>query len=111
MGLQAYYQYANREEPLYIVDADTFDLDFQHNFALDDQQEIVWGLGYRRYWDQFTDTMFATVDPSSATTELFSAFIQDQVTLIPKQLRLTAGIKLERNDYTGWEWQPSIRML
>ncbi|MDG4553346.1 MAG: TonB-dependent receptor [Candidatus Competibacter sp.] len=111
MGLQAYYQYADREEPLYAVDTDTFDLDFQHSFALDDRQEIVWGLGYRRNGDRFADTMFATVDPASATTELFSAFIQDQVDLIPEQLRLTAGVKLERNDYTGWEWQPSIRML
>ena len=111
MGLQVYYQYADREELLYIADTDTFDLDFQANFALDDRQEIVWGAGYRRNRDRFTDTILATVDPNSATTELFSAFVQDQVDLIPEQLRLTAGIKIEHNDYTGWEWQPSIRML
>ncbi|MGB5063132.1 MAG: TonB-dependent receptor [Candidatus Competibacter sp.] len=111
MGLQVYYQYADRKEPLYIADTDTFDLDFQHNFALGDRQEVVWGLGYRRNGDRFTDTALATVDPNSATTELLSAFVQDQVDLIPEQLRLTAGLKLEHNDYTGWEWQPSIRML
>ncbi len=111
MGLQLYYQYADREEALYIADTDTFDLDFQHNFALGDRQEMVWGLGYRRNRDQFTDTALTVVNPKSATTELLSAFVQDQVDLIPEQLRLTAGVKLERNDYTGWEWQPSIRML
>ncbi|HRF44877.1 MAG TPA: TonB-dependent receptor [Candidatus Competibacteraceae bacterium] len=111
IGLQVYYQYADREEPLYIADTDTFDIDFQHNFTLGDRQNIVWGLGYRRNWDQFTDTALATVNPKSATTELFNAFVQDQVDLIPEQLRLTAGVKLEHNDFTGWEWQPSIRML
>ncbi|MDG4551834.1 MAG: TonB-dependent receptor [Candidatus Contendobacter sp.] len=111
MGLQAYYQYAKRDDPLYIVDSDTFDLDFQHNFALTDRQEIVWGLGYRRDSDQFTDTLFSSVKPSQLTTQLFSAFAQNQADLIPEQLRLTVGLKVEHNDFTGWEWQPSIRML
>jgi iron complex outermembrane receptor protein len=111
MGLQAYYQYAKREDPLYIVDSDTFDLDFQHNFALTDRQEIVWGLGYRRDSDQFTDTLFSSVKPSQSTMQLFSAFVQDQAELIPEQLRLTVGFKVERNDFTGWEWQPSVRVL
>jgi iron complex outermembrane receptor protein len=111
MALQAYYQYENRVDPFYIADSDTFDLDFQHNFALTDQQAMVWGLGYRRNQDHFTDTSLSVVKPNRSTTDVFSAFIQDQVELIPKQLRLTAGVKVEHNDFTGWEWQPSLRML
>lgn len=111
MGLQVYYQYEDRNDPLYMVDADSFDLDFQHNFALTDRQEIVWGLGYRQNRDRFTDTEFSKVRPNQDTTQLFSAFLQDQVDLIPERLRLTAGLKVEHNDFTGWEWQPSIRML
>lgn len=111
MGLQAYYQYAKRDDPLYIADSGTFDLDFQHNFALTDRQAIVWGLGYRRDSDQFTDTLFSSVKPSQLTTQLFSAFVQDQAELIPEQLRLIVGLKVEHNDFSGWEWQPSIRML
>jgi iron complex outermembrane receptor protein len=64
MSLQAYYQYEDRNDPLYIVDAESFDLDFQHNFALTDHQEIVWGLGYRRNQDDFTDTEFSKVRPN-----------------------------------------------
>lgn len=111
MGLQMYYQYADRNDPLYIADSNTFDLDFQHNFALTDRQEIVWGLGYRRNQDHFTDTEFSAVSPNHLTTDLFSAFIQDQVELIPEQLRLTGGVKVEHNDFTGWEWQPSARII
>ena len=111
MSLQAYYQYEDRDDPLYIVNAETFDLDFQHNFALTDHQEIVWGLGYRSNRDQFTDTDYSKVRPNQDTTQLFSAFVQDQADLIPDRLRLTAGVKVEHNDFTGWEWQPSVRML
>ena len=111
MRLQAYYQSEDRNDPLYIVAADTFDLDFQHNLGLTDRQEIVWGLGYRRNHDRFTDTEFSKVRPDQATTHLFSAFVQDQLELIPARLRLTAGLKVEHNDFTGWEWQPSLRML
>jgi iron complex outermembrane receptor protein len=110
-GLQVYYQYADREDPLYVADSETFDLDFQHNFTLSDRQEMVWGLGYRRNRDHFTDTEFSSVNPNKQTTELFSAFVQDQADLIPERLRLTAGVKVEHNDFTGWEWQPSVRML
>ena len=86
-------------------------MDFQHNFALTDQQEIIWGFGYRRNSDEFKDTTFSIVNPKGSMTNLFSGFIQDQANLIPKQLRLTAGVKVEHNDFSGWEWQPSIRML
>ena len=72
---------------------------------------MVWGLGYRRNQDDFTDTEFSAVSPNHLTTDLFSAFIQDQVDLLPEQLRLTGGLKVEHNDFTGWEWQPSLRML
>ncbi|MFZ1829793.1 MAG: TonB-dependent receptor [Candidatus Competibacteraceae bacterium] len=111
MSLQAYYQYEDRDDPLYIIEAESFDLDFQHNFALTDRQEIVWGLGYRRNRDRFTDTEVSKVRPNEDTNQLLSAFVQDQVDLIPDRLRLTAGLKIEHNDFTGWEWQPSVRML
>ncbi|MBL8250791.1 MAG: TonB-dependent receptor [Candidatus Competibacter sp.] len=111
MGLQLYYQYEDRKDPLYEADLETFDLDFQHSFALGGRQEIVWGLGYRRNRDLFTDTAISRVDPKGLTTELFSAFVQDQVELIPERLRLIGGVKLEHNDFSGWELQPSLRAL
>jgi iron complex outermembrane receptor protein len=42
---------------------------------------------------------------------LFSGFAQDEFTLVPERLRLTGGVKLEHNDYTGLEVQPSGRLL
>jgi iron complex outermembrane receptor protein len=41
--------------------------------------------------------------------EWFSGFIQDGMALVDDRLRLTAGLKLEHNPYTAWEFQPSVR--
>jgi iron complex outermembrane receptor protein len=41
--------------------------------------------------------------------QLFSAFVQDEFKLIPDRLSLTAGAKVEHNDFTGLEFQPSVR--
>jgi len=40
---------------------------------------------------------------------LFSGFAQDEI-LLRQNLSLTLGTKLEHNDYTGSEWEPSGRL-
>jgi iron complex outermembrane recepter protein len=49
--------------------------------------------------------------PPDQTDDLFSAFAEDTVSLVPGRLRLTAGTKIERNDYSDFEIQPSVRLL
>jgi iron complex outermembrane receptor protein len=39
-----------------------------------------------------------------------SAFVQDDITLVPDRLRLTLGSKFEHNDFTGFEIQPNARL-
>jgi iron complex outermembrane receptor protein len=42
--------------------------------------------------------------------QLFSGFAQDEIALIPDKLRLTLGTKLEHNDFSGFEVQPTARL-
>jgi iron complex outermembrane receptor protein len=49
------------------------------------------------------------MDPDHQTDLLFSAFIQDEIELLDT-LHLTLGSKIEHNDYTGIEVQPSARI-
>jgi iron complex outermembrane receptor protein len=111
LSVQAAYQSMNLSDLLYIFDADSFDLDFQHHLSLSHQQDLVWGLGYHRHQDQFGETKGVKIVPNQSTFNLFSFFIEDQAKLIPEKLHLTAGVKLEHNDFTGFEWQPSLRLL
>ena len=45
------------------------------------------------------------------SSQLFTGFVQDEVTLVPYKLRLTLGTKLEENEHTGAEIQPLVNLL
>lgn len=110
-SFQAYFDVTDREE-LYLKQIHhTVDLDFQHHLQWTTQHDLVWGLGYRNISDEFNNTYMVSILPDQETSELFSAFIQDEIKLIDDELRVTLGSKLEHNDYTGFEIQPSARLL
>jgi iron complex outermembrane receptor protein len=52
-----------------------------------------------------------TFYPGSRGDNLYTAFVQDEIALVPNLLRLTLGSKFEHNDYSGFEFQPNIRLL
>ena len=89
----------------------TYDLDFQHSFSLGKINNIVWGAGYRLMFDETpTTTIYVGFIPLKLTMPLYSAFAQDEVNIINQKLNLTVGTKLEHNVFTGFEWQPSVRL-
>lgn len=88
---------------------DTYDVDFQHGFSLGKRNKIVWGLGYRYTHNEVENAPGLAFFPLVLDRNLFSGFVQDQITIID-DLFLTPGIKIEHNDYTGFEYSPSIRL-
>jgi iron complex outermembrane receptor protein len=38
-----------------------------------------------------------------------SLFAQDEIVILPNRLDLTVGVKMERNAFSGTEWQPNVR--
>ncbi len=110
-SLQVYYDHTDRDEDVIRQINDTLDIDFHHRFKPMERHDVVWGLGYRRVSDEFGNTFAASLLPAEGVNELYSAFVQDEIELVPDRLRLTLGSKFEMNDYTGFEVQPSIRLL
>jgi len=108
--LQAYYDRADRRDPLIAEDHDTGDIDFQYRRPLPWRQDVTWGAGYRVTADRTGGVGFRAFDPQAQTVETYSTFIQDVIGLVPDRLALTLGTKLENNFYSGWELQPSIRL-
>ena len=49
--------------------------------------------------------------PPDRPDNIYSCFVQDQFTVCEDLLFLTVGSKFERDDFTGFEWEPSIRLL
>ena len=108
-ALQIYYDHVGRDGAVLFEDRDTFDIDFQHHFRWRDRHDVVWGFDYRHTHDDTDNNATFSLDPASKNVNLYSAFIQDEVSL-KDNLRLTAGIKLEHNDFSGFEYQPNVRL-
>jgi iron complex outermembrane receptor protein len=111
MQLQVYYDLAEAEELGVDVAEHTFDVDFQHHFQMLERHDIVWGLGARLIQGQFDGTFTTGFSDSERTDYLLSAFLQDEITLVPDELRLTLGSKFEYNSFTGFEFQPTGRLI
>jgi len=110
LALKLYYDRTDRDRVVFAERRDTFDLDLQHRFPLGERQDIVLGLGYNVTADKLDNRFAVMFNPTKRTASLYSGFVQDEVQIIPDKLRLTLGAKLEHNDYTGWEVQPSTRL-
>jgi len=106
--LRAYYDRTHRNDPSFRDDLDTLDLDFQHHFALSAQQ-MTWGLSFRHTSNFNAGKGIFAVDPPRSGDDLFSGFVQDQISL-RDALHLTLGTKLEHNAFSGFEVQPSVRL-
>jgi iron complex outermembrane receptor protein len=111
MALQTYYDLVSGDELGIQLREQTFDVDFQHHFLVGDRNDIIWGLGYRLVAADFDDNFTVSFDDDHRTDHLVSAFIQDEITLAEDELRLTLGSKFEYNTYTGFEVQPTARLL
>jgi iron complex outermembrane receptor protein len=110
-SVQMYYDRLQRSDLELGYTLDTFDLDFQHRFALTKSQEVIWGGDLRFQSDSIRNTAIGTFNPANRDSYLASAFIQDDVTIIPDRLHFIVGTKLETNSYSGFEIQPSARVL
>lgn len=111
--VQTYYDRTARDEAMRASSVtDIFDIRFQHQFGLGKSHTIMWGGGYR--WSHST---LAQITPRLALRRqdldlnLFSFFVQDEWVVLPDLLTLVGGAKVEHNDYTGVEVQPSLRAV
>ncbi len=110
-SLQLYYDYTYLANSSFNDTRNTYDMDFQHSFSLP-AQRVIWGLGYRYLQDksETPGTGFA-LDPAHRNDDTYSAFIQDEFSVLDDALKLTIGTKYEHNKYTDDEWQPSGQIL
>ncbi len=108
--VQLYYDRTHRDIPqLFREDLATFDLDFQHRFPLGRRHDAVWGLGARRSADHVGNSAILAFLPPDLTTKLFTGFVQDEIALRGGRAAVALGVKLEHNDFSGFEWQPGVR--
>ncbi len=108
--LQAYFDLTHRSRSPLTETVATADLDFHHNYQINERNNLVWGLGYRHITTNFKSSELVVYDRNTYQDDIISGFIQNKFTLIPNELYLTAGSKFEHNDLSGYEYQPSARV-
>lgn len=108
--LQVYWDRYHRLIPtLFEEHRDTWDADFQQDLRLGQRHAVIWGLGYRHTRDRVGASPEIAFFPERRAQDLFSGFVQDEISLRDDRLRVTLGTKLEHNDSTGLEVQPNVR--
>jgi iron complex outermembrane recepter protein len=112
LQLQAYYDRTNRREPNIIDNRNTSDIDFMDRFRLPERQQISWGLGARAV-QAYNPVVVPGLQflPTERWDKLFTAFLQDEIEAVPNRLTFTLGTKFIRTNFTGWQLEPSGRLL
>lgn len=107
-SIQVFYDNINRSLGGGIpVRSSTLDLDYQHSLATTGAHSIVLGAGARYIADDYSGGGDLLTQPKR-TFGVFSAFAQDEIKL-NKKSKVSIGTKMLHNEYTGFEFQPSIR--
>jgi iron complex outermembrane receptor protein len=109
-SLQIYYDYVDLDDGNFRYNQNTFDMDFHDRFKIGSANEISWGLGYRFVNGNVTPSTTVSLAPAK-NDNLYSAFVQDTITLQPDRWFLTVGSKIEHNDYSGFDFEPSARLM
>jgi iron complex outermembrane recepter protein len=108
LQVRAYYDRTQRDDPSFRDVLNTGDLDVQYRRSFTGN-ELVMGIAYRYTSNDNQPGVIFRLQPRKSNDEVLSAFVQDEIGL-SDAIRLTIGTKLEDNDFSGFEVQPSVRI-
>lgn len=106
-NLVAYFDKTTLELRNFIDRRETLNFDYQQTLRWQ-RNEIVWGLGYREVEDDIETFPANLIQPRQRLDQVRSAFLQDDIS-VTDQWHFIVGSKYESNEYTGDQWQPSVR--
>ena len=101
-------------ETLVREERDTVAGEFQRRTTLE-AHDMIWGGSYRYSHDHLELQAPTALGPNTAENQhrdrrLASLFTHDDLVLIPQQLRLSGGIRLDHDNWSGAQFQPDIRL-
>ncbi|HTA66086.1 MAG TPA: TonB-dependent receptor, partial [Xanthomonadaceae bacterium] len=109
LHMQTYFDETTRNDPLEFQDRmKIFDFEFQREIPLA-SSDLQWGGGYRFAHDATANGLLTAFIPAVMDLNWENLFAQDEIRLKP-DLKLTLGLRLDRNVYTGTEALPDIRI-
>ncbi len=113
LHVQATLQSQRNEQSGYAIQrSESADVDVQHRWhPQDSRHDVLWGLGVTWYHDKIDSVPLVTVDPAAQTLVHGRIFAQDEYALLPDQLLLTYGARVDHDPYSGAQASPNARLL
>lgn len=113
LEVQAYYDHTFRDDQLRArIRSQIFDITAEHRFGLTEHHDFTWGIGYRHIVNSMASNTPVILDRNTDfDLNLASLYLQDEWRMMDGALTVTTGARLEHNDITGFELQPSLRLL
>ena len=109
-ALRAYYDHTLRRETTFGESRDTADVEVQRQ-STHGRHDVIVGGGYRLSSGDVESVPSFQFVPARRTDSLWSAFFRDEISFREGELVLALGSKLEHNDYSGIEVQPTVQAL
>ena len=110
LQIQTYFDHTRRDYPgTFSENLHTYDIDLQRSLLRGGNHKLVLGGGYRHSRSEIINSNALAFLPPNKTLSLANVFLQDELDLNDR-FKLTIGARLERNNYTGWEKQPNVRL-
>lgn len=110
--VKVYFDRTNRYEPNFVDVRNTGDFDFLERFHWGTRHHFSWGLGanasHGHQPEVFSGLYFS---PNERTDQIYSAFLQDSISLVENRLTLEVGTKIIKTNYTDVQAEPSGRLL
>ncbi len=110
-AVQVYFDRALNKDVVAGQARSTWDLDLQQRFSPAAGHNFLWGGGIRHSRDHTSDGMVTRFSPAERSFDLYRAFLQDEWLLAGDRLKLVGGVQFEHNEHTGFESQPTLRLL
>jgi len=105
--IRASYNDSDREDFELPNHRKTLDLEWRQDRQLSTNRAMSWGASYRSSSESVQNTPYVQLTPSRRRDELFGAFVHHE-SAMGSGVRVHTDAMLEHNDYSGWEFQPSL---
>ncbi len=108
--LQASYERTSRRSDVrYGGVRDTGEADAWYRNRVGDRHDLLFGGSFRYTVEDFDGSFVIAFDPARRGLYYSSAFVEDEIAVIPGRLRVTLGSRFEHGTFSGLEIQPNVR--
>jgi len=111
MHLEGYFDRTIRVDPLFGETRNTVDLDFLHRLRVAERHQISYGVGLHWSPNRFIPSAVLKVAPNVDTDHIHTGFVEDEIHFLNDRFLLTVGAKLQHNNFSGFDIQPTGRVL